>query len=196
MRHLLFLIFVIGCVSACNTVPLFPEDDPHQGLMAFPLTSEGIFAYQDESIAEDEEEAIEEEEEERRSFLVSLLLYLPNRIIDIFDFVRAGVSVGPGIGIDLTATEYLNLSLMTRASVGLGYQTLRHLPIEAASYAMIGVGPLKMSGDPGLSWHRSPGDIRVELHVLLVGAHVAVEPFEIFDFIVGLIGFDPMDDDF
>ena len=117
-------------------------------------------------------------------------------VVDLFDIVRAGVSVGPGIGVDLTATEYLNVTLMTKASVGVGYETLRHLPIEAASYAMIGVGPVKAAADPGLAWPRSPGDIRIELHLLLAGAHVAIEPFEIFDFVVGFIGIDPMEDSF
>ena len=47
------------------------------------------------------------------------------------------------------------------------------------------------------SWFgKLPGDIRIELHPLLVGIHVAIEPFEIFDFIVGFIGIDPMEDTF
>jgi hypothetical protein len=161
----------------------------------FPLPQEEEAAAQE---AATQEPAAEEQvvEPERRSLFIDLLLYIPNRIFDAGDLVRAGVSVGPGIGVDLTATKFLNASAMTKFSVGVGYQTLRRLPIEVATYAMLGAGPIKAMGDPGLSWHRSPGDIRAEVHVFLVGAHAAVEIFEVFDLVVGILGFDPMDDDF
>jgi len=143
-----------------------------------------------------DDEADEAEDEDSRPVLLGVLLYLPNRVLDLFDIARAGVSVGPGIGVELTATRFLNLALMFKTSVGVGLQTLRHLPIEATAYTAVGAGPLVLALDPGLNWHRSMGDLRVDLHALLLGAHVALEPIEMLDFLVGFFGLDPADDDF
>ena len=48
----------------------------------------------------------------------------------------------------------------------------------------------------GLPWHRTPGDIRIEVHPLIAGAHVVVQPFEILDLVAGFLFLDPKDDDF
>lgn len=172
------LLFLCPVLFACSSIPALT-----------PLAS----------ITQEDEElqyaGSEEEEEEDRSVFVHILLYVPNRVIDAFDIVRAGVSVGPGIGVDLTATEWLNATLMAKASVGVGYQTLRHLPVEAAAYTMVGAGPVKLAADPGLDWYRSSGEFRVEVHAVIVGAHAVVEPFEIFDLLAGFLFFDPLDDD-
>jgi len=183
MPKMLCLVFVILGLAACSA----------------PASRTSVFAGLTPALQAPPDAADEEggaQDEDSRPVLVSILLYLPNRVLDLFDIARAGVSVGPGIGIDLTATELLNLTLMFKTSVGVGYQTLRHLPIEAAAYADVGAGPIKLDADPGFSWYRSPGDFRVELYVLLVGAHAALEPIEILDFLVGLIGLDPVEDDY
>jgi hypothetical protein len=186
------ILFVLMLLAACTAIP-----DSAGGRLYQEKTGDEPEAVEEIEFDEEAIKPVEEkeEEEEERSIFVDILLYVPNRVLDVLDIVRAGVSVGPGIGVDLTATEALNVTLMTRASVGLGYQTLRHSPIEAASYAMIGVGPLEADAEAGLEWYRSPGDIRVEFHVLLVGAHVAVEAFEIFDLAAGFIFLDPKEDD-
>lgn len=145
------------------------------------------------------QEPEEEEEAPRRSgrpFLIGVLLYLPNRVLDLLDVARAGVEVGPGVGLDLTATEYLRLGLMARTSAGVGYETLRHLPVKAAGETYLDVGPLGINPAFPLPWYRNTWDLRVEAHVLLVGAHVAVNPAEIADAILGLTTFDLMDDDY
>jgi hypothetical protein len=203
---MLCLILIIGCAAACASVSGDSGTAPFRGEMAFSLVSCGLFSdmyamslvQEEEKAAESTETADEadEEEEESRSLLTHILLYLPNRFFDLFDIARAGVSVGPGIGVDLTATKYLNATLMAKASVGLGLQTLRHLPIESAAYTSVGAGPIQLDLEPGLSWYRSPGEIRAELHVLIVGAHAAVDPVEIFDLLVGFFLFDPVGDDF
>lgn len=136
------------------------------------------------------------DEDEGRSLTTSLLLYLPNRVFDVFDIVRAGVDVGPGVGASAQVTSAARAAYMSRISVGVGLQTLRHLPVKAAADAELGAGPLGGDVGPGLGWYRSPADIRLEVHPLVAGAHVAVEPLEIIDLVTGLFGFDPSDDDF
>lgn len=132
---------------------------------------------------------------EGRPFLVSALLYLPNRLLDVGDLFRFGLDAGPGLGFDLQVTRLLQAKLLSRFSIGLGYQTLRHLPVKAAADASFGVGPIGGSPSGGLGWYRSPSDVRVEFHLLLVGAHLAVDPIEWLDLPLGLVGLDPAEDD-
>ena len=84
---------------------------------------------------------------------------------------------------------------MTRTYVGVGYQTLRHSPVVAGAEAGVGVGPLALKADPG-GWYRSSTDVRVGVHAAIVGAHVAVEPVEILDAVLGFLFIDIKGDDF
>jgi hypothetical protein len=130
-----------------------------------------------------------------RSPLVSALLYLPSRLLDLGDLLRFGIDVGPGAGFDLQVTMLLQAKLMARTSLGVGYQGLRHLPVKAAVDASAALGPLGGSPSGGLGWYRSASDLRVELHLLLVGFHVAVDPVEWADLPLGVVGLDPAGDD-
>jgi len=141
----------------------------------------------------------EEEKEEGASALSighTILMYLPNRILDLFDMVRAGVNVGPGIGFQLKATDFAQVSFMSRLSAGLGLQSLRHLPAYAAAESGVALGPVDASGNLGIGWYQSKTDIRVEAHVAIVGAHAAVDPVQILDFILGFFTVDISDDDY
>jgi len=146
---------------------------------------------QEESV----EEAAEEDEEEQ-SVLSTALLYIPNRIFDLFDVARLGVNVGPGLGIDLRATKWAKVIFATDTSVGVGFQSLRHLPVCVRSRAKLGLAFISTPDLNVLDWYHGDYDLRVELHLLLIGAHVAVDFGEIFDFIGGIFTWDPMDDDF
>ena len=137
-----------------------------------------------------------DDETAERSLLTSIVLFLPNRVVDTFDFARFGVSVGPGIGVDVRATAALQAVAKTRTIVGLGYQTLRHSPVAIGAETELGLGPMASDQEAGLLWYKSPTDLRLELHPLLVGAHVAIDPGEILDWVVGFIGLDPKEDDF
>lgn len=130
-----------------------------------------------------------------RSFAASALLYLPNRLLDVGDLFRFGIDAGPGLGFDLQATRLVQVKLLSRFSVGVGYQTLRHLPVKASADAAFGVGPIGGSPAGGLGWYRSPTDVRLELHLLILGAHVALDPVEWVDLPLGLFGLDPAGDD-
>lgn len=126
----------------------------------------------------------------------TILMYLPNRVFDLFDMVRFGVDVGPGIGGQAKATDAAQLQFVSRASVGAGLQGLRHLPVQASNESGAGVGPVDLTPTAGFNWFESPTDVRIFAHALLVGAHVAVDPVEIADFVTGLVLIDIRDDDY
>lgn len=130
------------------------------------------------------------------SFSRRALMYLPNRVLDLGDVIHFGAEIGPGVGADAMFTDYLRASAMKRWSKGLGYQTLRRSPFKDSEEEYAELGPVKFATDiDGRPWIIDPWDVRVELHLLVVGAHVAVNPVEIGDFLVGLFMFDPRDDD-
>lgn len=134
-------------------------------------------------------------DDDRPSTLSRVVLYIPNRVLDLFDIVRFGINVGPGIGVDAQVTDPVRAGIMSRTSAGVGFQGLRHLPVMAAVESYAAVGPLEADCALGPRWYRSGGDVRIEPHLLLVGAHVAVDTFSIGDFIAGIFGFDPSGDD-
>jgi hypothetical protein len=129
----------------------------------------------------------------------TILLYLPNRIADFAEIMRFGVNVGPGVGIDAEATSTVRAAAMTRVSVGLGYQGLRHLPVTIGSDTYVGVGPFEptLPFMPGLNleWYRSKADIRLEPHLVFIGAHAAIDLWAIGDFFAGWLMYDPEEDD-
>lgn len=137
-----------------------------------------------------------EEKEEERTIFLHIFYYLSSRVLDLFDIARVGVSSGPGIGIDLTFTQYCNLAAMMKKSVGLGFQTFRHLPVEWGPVDSVNMGYLKIEDEPEEGpWYRSPGDIRLEIHFIQIGAHAAVEVIEIVDLLLGFVCIDISDDD-
>jgi len=133
-------------------------------------------------------------EEESRGLGTHLLLYLPNRVLDLFDVAKAGVDVGPGLGIELKATEAVQAMALSTFAIGVGFQGLRHLPFRVGPEAAFGVGPLGGTAEIG-GWYRSPTEFRVGLHALLVGAHASVDPVEIVDFVLGFLLIDIAGDD-
>ena len=132
---------------------------------------------------------------ESRGPLAILLLYIPNRVIDVFDLVRFGVDVGPGIGLDGQATSALQARAITQTSVGAGFQSFRHLPIQTGLQSALGVGPVSADAQVG-GWYRSDTDLRVGAHAVIVGAHAAISTGSIADFALGFLFVDIRDDDF
>ncbi len=135
--------------------------------------------------------------DEDSSAATTVLLYIPNRVLDACDMVRFGVSVGPGFGVEAQATEFLQAKLLSALTVGVGFQTLRHLPLHVGPEASLAAGPVGGSTDAGiLSWYRSPSDFRFGFHLFVIGFHVAVDPLEIVDLPLGVFTIDVADDDF
>ena len=128
--------------------------------------------------------------------LHTILMYIPNRVLDLFDIARAGVNAGPGIGGKAKATDAAQAEFMSRTSVGVGLQSLRHLPLSAGLESAAGAGPVSVEGGIGPSWYQSTSDFRLEIHPLIVGAHAAIDPVEILDFFAGFLTIDVRKDDY
>ncbi|MFH0945044.1 MAG: hypothetical protein V2A76_07585 [Planctomycetota bacterium] len=148
------------------------------------------------------------------------LMYLPNRLLDVFDLFKVSLGVGPGFGFEIYASDniwisYQNLrswrlALDGRAS-GIyeeGMYREWHLGDRVGAYGSAGRAPLWALGQmrpyeaplvPGVpavgEVPKNTWDIGLALH-FLIGAEVLVRPFEVFDLLVGLWTEDPAEDDY
>jgi len=176
------LLLLAGCAGAPKDGSLRPTAGAQE---PSPATSES-----------------ETESETEGSTGRALLLYLPNRVFDILDIVRARVRVGPGWTLSLRATELLDLNMGAHATVFAGLRGPRHeprIPWPFGVETMEGLeGSLADSTDEqrpdGPSY--GPLEIGVGVQVLIVGVDVGVPVMEIVDLALGLVFLDPMDDDF
>ena len=95
-----------------------------------------------------------------------LLLYLPNRVLDILDVARLRARVGPGMAADVRVTKAGDLFLGTYASVDGG------------------IGPDNGACEAGLG-----------VQLLIVGVDAGVDPLELLDAVLGLLTIDLRGDD-
>lgn len=142
--------------------------------------------------------AADEDESTGPPFLVQAAMWIPNRVLDALEIVRLGVGVGPGIGVDLRATELGQLSAMSGFGAGIGWQGRWHPPVLLDSRAFVAAGPLTIgatSSNPLTSWRRTFWELRVEAHAAIALAEVAVDLAEVWDFLAGIVFVDPARDD-
>ena len=137
---------------------------------------------------------------ESTSVTHKILLYIPNRIFDLLDIVRARVRVGPGIGVGVRVTKPLQLFVGTYTSVFAGLPGPRQdaeipIPVGLESHNGADISLLEMSVDGGIGPDYSPAEIGVSAQVLIVGADIGFDPLEIVDFAAGLVFLDLVGDD-
>jgi hypothetical protein len=131
----------------------------------------------------------------------AVLMYLPNRIFDLFDIVRLRAKVGPGFGLGMRITEPVSVYLGSHASVYAGLPGPRQepeipIPVGVETHSGLTLSVWDATFDAGgVGPEYSPTEIGVNAHLLLVGADVTVDPVEIVDFLFGVFGVDISGDD-
>jgi len=149
--------------------------------------------------ADDDEE---DEEEERGPVGIgwTILMYIPDRVLDLFDIVRARVRLGPGFAVGARATEYADVFVGAYASVYIGLPGPRgrrfpRLPVglESKTGAEVSVADVTVEGGLGPDYGMTEFGFGGQLG--LIGFDVGIDPGEILDFVLGLFTIDIMDDD-
>src|SRR5690606_39116641 len=150
-----------------------------------------------------------------------VLLYLPNRLLDLFDVFKVSVGVGPGFGLDLYLTQNAWLGYETYRSWRLaldgrasgvyeeGHYREWHLATREGDdteagriplWAMKDMRPFEeplKAGVPAVpEVPRNTWDVGARAHLALAGAELLVRPYELVDFLVGLWGDDLAEDDY
>lgn len=129
-----------------------------------------------------------------------ILMYLPNRIMDVLDIVRLNARVGPGFGVGARATTVLDVFLGSYLGIYVGLPGPRQKPVPpmpvgfvSHSGVEISTGEAKIEGGEGPDY--SPTEFGADVHLLLVGLDVAVDPVEVIDFVTGLFALEVRKDD-
>jgi hypothetical protein len=158
--------------------------------------------------------------DENFSILGSILLYIPNRILDLIDLITVEAGVCFGIGVKAQATDAFSVGLQGSAgeamfglvgrniSVRATQEEFVHLlPVgsaylsEARAYTagtygmMSSLNGLKEPTDTIYQRARDYWAIGAQAEALAVAANVKMHPVEVFDFIAGFLFFDPLKDD-
>jgi hypothetical protein len=129
-----------------------------------------------------------------------LLLYLPNRVLDILDVARLRARVGPGMAADVRVTKAGDLFLGTYASVYAGLPGPRNRPtvklpvgLESRNGAAVSVVDASVDGGIGPDYGACEAGLGVQL--LIVGVDAGVDPLELLDAVLGLLTIDLRGDD-
>ncbi len=132
--------------------------------------------------------------------LHKIVMYIPNRVLDVFDIVRFRVRVGPGAAVDVRATKVASAFVGSYASVYAGLPGPRNRPFpklpigfESRNGVQASVVDATVSG--GIDPDYGPTEIGVGVQALVVGLDVGVEPLEILDLLAGFFFIDLTHDD-
>ena len=140
------------------------------------------------------------EEDEHHGVMHTVLLYIPNRIFDILDMVRARLRLGPGFAIDLRATEFADVFAGAYTSIFIGIPGPRGKPeinwpfgIESRVGVEASVADATTGGGtaPYYGWL----EFGLGFQAVIIGVDVGIDPWEIVDFACGILTFDPAHDD-
>ena len=149
--------------------------------------------------AEGDEPALESATPEK-GILHKVVMYVPNRVLDLVDIFRLRLRAGPGLAVHAQATELLSFYAGSYKSVYAGLPGPRETA-ELRSFAgredLRGLVLLGVDATDDTPHH--PGfantEFAVGAHLLLVGAEIGLDPVQLGDFLAGLIGLDPRGDD-
>ena len=133
-------------------------------------------------------------------FVHGVLLYIPNRIFDLFDIVRLRLRIGPGFAADVRATELADAFIGFYSSIFVGIPGPRGAPFanwpigfENRAGAELSVIDASSGGTSGP--HYGKVEFGVGVHLALVGIDIGVDPWEAVDFVTGILTIDLVGDD-
>ncbi|MCK5805269.1 MAG: exosortase system-associated protein, TIGR04073 family [Lentisphaeria bacterium] len=144
-------------------------------------------------------------------FFVKAELYVWNRFADFCEMVRFGAGVGPSIGVEVAATEYIQLGAYAANEKGVTFPGVPVpfvpfiLPLpplwlvpyfedevvhqtHSGNYATASFGPWRKETSLVASerFERDPYNVRAQLGLGIVHGYVSVESKEVADFFTGI----------
>ncbi|GJM21116.1 MAG: hypothetical protein DHS20C15_10310 [Planctomycetota bacterium] len=142
-------------------------------------------------------------------------LWLPDRVLDVFDLISLEFDLGVGLRVDAHITQYLPLMLGESKGVGVGWHPERslglalfqrsnslgyerYLALAGTRSGLVASGSSEHLPDENAPYYADLGDrwgVGLNAHLVLVGASVEVHPLQFWDLLAGFVGFDPWDDD-
>ena len=127
-----------------------------------------------------------------------ILMYIPNRIFDVFDIVRARVRIGPGLSAGVHATSLVEVFVGGHDTAYIGLPGARGRPMipRLVGYDVHPVAGAVGTGHSAHAPYYDPLEIQVEAQPLIAGVSVGVALLEVVDFVGGFLFIDIKNDDF
>ncbi len=130
-----------------------------------------------------------------------ILMYIPNRIFDVFDIVRLRARVGPGFGVSARATELLDITVGGYTSLYAGIPGPRGepripWPIGIENFAGLEVSVVGAGDEDPYEPKYGQLEVGAGVQFLLVGVDVGVDPKEALDLVLGFLTIDFGKDDY
>ena len=131
-----------------------------------------------------------------------ILMYIPNRIFDVLDIVRARVRIGPGLSVGARVTSIVTIFVGGHSTAYVGLPGPRGKPVVSLPFGLEdnsgpSLAPTKESKEETEKRpYYGPTEIGAEAQAVIVGVNVGVEPLEALDFLAGIIFVDLKGDDF
>jgi hypothetical protein len=127
-----------------------------------------------------------------------ILMYIPNRLFDALDIIRARVRVGPGLSVGVHATAIADVFIGAHDTAYIGLPGPRG---RAQIPRLVGYDVRPNTGTPATdnaehAPYFDPAEIEAEAQALIVGPSVGVALMEVVDFVGGFFCIDIKNDDF
>ncbi len=126
-----------------------------------------------------------------------VLMFIPERIADLFDIVHVGIAVGPAVGAEAAITEWGKVGAYTAKEAGIAWMGRMNPSMHSGSYQTSSFGSWRNEtegADSSTRFYRNDWDIRLQVAPFLAHGYLGTNLLEIGDFFAGWVGFDPADD--
>ncbi len=128
------------------------------------------------------------------------LMYIPDRVADLFDIINIGIAVGPSIGAEVAITKYAQIGAYTSNEIGVAWTGRGNKYVHKGIYetAILGSYDNRYELDVETTpyFHRGDYQVRAQVAAVIVHGYVGVDLKEIGDFLAGIITLDPSEDDY
>ena len=146
------------------------------------------------------QEEVKANQDESPGLIHSLILWAPNRFLDVFDLVRVRIRVGPGVALGIRATQYADAYAGTYAAVYAGLpgprgRRMPRSPVGLESYNGVKASVIDATAEGGIGPNYSPTEFGGGFQLLILGFDFGVDPFEAVDLAGGFFLWDPRKDD-
>lgn len=204
MKKLSYVIS-LAILFLCASLVVRAADDEDVGSVPPPIPSEDrALVLTSETIAKAEAEAQQipaPVEREEVSVGEKILWYIPNRLMDIVDIFRVRAKVGPGLAAGVRLTDHASFYVGRQHSAWVGLPGARYpqwvrWPVGFENQRGVVVASVDASDDVRNPPHYGFTETNVNLHLLIVGAEVGIDPLELSDFFLGWFMYDVGRDDF
>ena len=147
-----------------------------------------------------ETEAKKRDKKSSRSITHRLILWAPNRVLDVFDIMRVRIRLGFGLGLGVRATKYVAAfaGSYTTIYAGLPGPRCRRMPrspVGLESYNGAKASVVDLTVDGGIGPAYSATEFGAGFQLILLGIDIGIDPFEVIDFAGGILLWDPRQDD-